>query len=301
VATCGTALTPTQARQAGSISSDIFVCYDPDSAGNRAAVRAAEVLLGEGFYPRIIALPSGQDPDDFVREKGADSFYELVRAAGNPVEFCMGLLGGWKSIPGGKKQVDVIRRLVRTVSAARDPVVRENLLRSISELTGYSMETLAAEVEEMGRKGDRRIRVTPSELTGWDRDLLRAVLLSDSLDASLLSRLEADDFSSVPGRDAFTAIRLQADQGFTNISLASMGEDLSRVCSGLLTEADSLTEEDAGQILASVEQRRLQRERKRLQEALAESDETEKVEILRELGRISSRLTGPDGNDGPED
>ncbi len=300
VATCGTALTPAQARQIGSISSDIFICYDSDRAGNRAAVRASEVLLGEGFYPRIVRLTEGEDPDDYVHEKGADSFFKLIRSAGNPVEFCMDLLGGWTSVPAGKKQVDVIRRLVRTVSMARDPVMRENLLRTLSGITGYSFETLSQETESIGREERRRDRRVQVELTGWDRDLLRALLLSDTLDAELLAGLESEDFSSVAGRDAFTAIRLQAGNGHKTVSLASMGDEISRICAGLMTNAEPLTEHDLRTIMSEVEKKRLEREKRRLQRELAESEEEKKVEILRELGRISSLLMGSGDNDGEE-
>jgi DNA primase len=292
VATCGTALTPAQARQLGSISGDVLVCYDPDRAGNRAAVRAAEVLLGEGFYPRIVGLPEGQDPDDFVRDRGADSMWERIRSAGNPVEFCIDLLGGWDRVPAGKRQVDVIRRLVRTASAARDPVMRENLLRTIADRTGYSFETLSQETEAMAREERPRGPSRGTGLTGRDRDLLRALLLADDLDAGLLEALGPEDFSSEAGRDAFTAIRLQARSGGTGLTLASMGEEVSRVCAGLMTESEPLTDRDLETIMSEVARGRLERERKRLQSELAGADEEGKTRILRELGKIGSKLAG---------
>ncbi len=297
VATCGTALTSAQARQLGSISSDIFICYDSDSAGHRAAVRAAEALLGEGFYPRIIALPEGDDPDDYVQARGADSFWELLRNAGNPVEYCLGLLGGWGSIPSGKKQVDVIRRIVRVASASRDPVVRENLLRTIAGITGYSFETLNEEVDEVRRKDRRQSKTKGAALSGWDRDLLRTLLVQEGFTAGLMDRLGEDDFGSVSGKRIYKALSRQAEEGYTSVSLASLDDEVSGICAGLITHSDTFSDDELKLVFGKIEVRRFEREKRRLQEALVAAEGVEKMEILRSLHEISSELHRLEGSD----
>jgi len=297
VATCGTALTDAQARQLGSISSDIFICYDSDPAGHRAAVRAAEALLGEGHYPRIVALPEGDDPDDYVQARGADSFWDLLRNASNPVEYCLGLLGGWGSIPSGKKQVDVIRRLVRVASASRDPVVRENLLRTIAGITDYSLETLSEEVDEVRRKDRRQSKTKGAALSGWDRDLLRTLLVQEGFTAGLMGRLGEDDFGSVSGKRIYKALSRQAEEGYTSVSLASLDDEVSGICAGLITHSDTFSDEELKLVFGKIEVKRFEREKRRLQEALVAAEGEEKMEILRSLHEVSSELHRLEGSD----
>ena len=175
-------------------------------------------------------------------------------------------------------------------------VMRENLLRTLSELTGYSFDTLSQETDEIGIEERRRTRTRETGLTGWDRDLLRALLLSDALDVHLIEELDPEDFGSKAGRDAFSAIRLQAENGSTTLTLASLGEEVSRICAGLMTDAEPLTQADIDTIMSEVEKKRLEREKRKLQQALTESNNDDKVEILRELNRVSSRLTGSGEN-----
>src|SRR3954468_8805210 len=72
VASLGTALTPEQAKLLGRFARKIVVNYDGDRAGINAAKRAIEVLLPEDFEVKVLVLPEGADPDEFVRAHGAD-------------------------------------------------------------------------------------------------------------------------------------------------------------------------------------------------------------------------------------
>jgi len=221
----------------------------------------------------------------------------LLRNAGNPVEYCLGLLGGWGSIPSGKKQVDVIRRIVRVASASRDPVVRENLLRTIAGITGYSFETLNEEVDEVRRKDRRRSKTKEAALSGWDRDLLRTLLVQEGFTAGLLDRLGEDDFGSVSGKRIYKALSRQAEEGYTSVSLASLDDEVSGICAGLITHSDTFSDDELKLVFGKIEVRRFEREKRRLQEALVAAEGVEKMEILRSLHEISSELHRLEGSD----
>jgi len=81
VATLGTALTANHARMLRRYSTDVFLVFDADEAGRRAAVRSLESFLASGVSPRIVVIPEGKDPDDFMRLRGADDFEKLLDAS----------------------------------------------------------------------------------------------------------------------------------------------------------------------------------------------------------------------------
>ncbi len=81
VAPLGTALTADQAQKLVRLTKKVFLCFDADEAGERAAVRSLEVFLGLGVAPLRIVIPSGKDPDDLLASEGPDAVKALVSSA----------------------------------------------------------------------------------------------------------------------------------------------------------------------------------------------------------------------------
>ena len=82
VASCGTALTPQQAQLLRRFTSKVVLSFDPDAAGQGAAVRSCELLVAEGFDVNVALLPAGADPDTFVQRQGRDAYQDRLRGVG---------------------------------------------------------------------------------------------------------------------------------------------------------------------------------------------------------------------------
>jgi DNA primase len=76
VASLGTALTQNQARLLNRFCKRVVINYDGDKAGVKAAKRAIEILLAEDFEIKVLVLPEGADPDDFIRQNGVAAYNE---------------------------------------------------------------------------------------------------------------------------------------------------------------------------------------------------------------------------------
>ncbi len=81
VAVCGTALTPGQVRLIKRHTADVTMVLDGDEAGLKAAFRSQDVLLDQDVWPMFVGLPEGRDPDDVIRDQGADAFAALLERA----------------------------------------------------------------------------------------------------------------------------------------------------------------------------------------------------------------------------
>jgi len=90
VASLGTAFTPTQARLLSRFTERIVVSYDGDTAGAAATARSLDMLLQSGFEVRVVDLPPGADPDDTIREHGAEAYGKLLREAPAYLDFLLG-------------------------------------------------------------------------------------------------------------------------------------------------------------------------------------------------------------------
>src|SRR6185503_9755749 len=79
VASSGTALTPAQARLLKRFAGKVVLSFDPDTAGQGAAARSSELLVTEGFQVNVAMMPSGDDPDTFIRKSGAAAYQDRLR------------------------------------------------------------------------------------------------------------------------------------------------------------------------------------------------------------------------------
>jgi len=89
VASCGTALTPAQARLLKRFTTKVVLSFDPDAAGQGAATRSSELLVTEGFQVKVALLPEGSDPDTFVRRSGGRAYMERLKASQPYLEFLL--------------------------------------------------------------------------------------------------------------------------------------------------------------------------------------------------------------------
>ncbi len=90
VATLGTALTNEQAMLMKRYCDEVVICYDADEAGQKATARAISILRNTGLNVRVLTIPDGKDPDEFIRkngEKGAAAFKNILDNSGNDIEY----------------------------------------------------------------------------------------------------------------------------------------------------------------------------------------------------------------------
>ena len=90
VATLGTALTTEQAMLMKRYCDEVVICYDADEAGQKATARAINILRNAGLVVRVITIPDGKDPDEFIRkngDKGPSMFKHILENSGNDIEY----------------------------------------------------------------------------------------------------------------------------------------------------------------------------------------------------------------------
>jgi DNA primase len=146
VATLGTALTSEHARllrRRLGPDGRVVLCYDADEAGRRAATTGARVLLEAGVEIAVLVLPGGNDPDDIVRERGADAFRELLGAPSSLLDF---LLAELPESPGERRRHGL--QFAPLVCAAADPAIRQNLVEELAR----RLYLRPRDIEERGRQ-----------------------------------------------------------------------------------------------------------------------------------------------------
>ncbi len=282
VATSGTALTEKQARNLTGMADSVLICYDGDGAGSKAAVKAAETVLSQKGYPRLIKLPPGCDPDDFVRENGPDQFEKLLENPLDPISFCISLMNG-RPLEGAARS-RTARRMLQVASAATDPLVEEDLRRKVEEYTGYSRTALLKASEDL-RPGKAPLRRQhPDELSPGDRAVLRAATAGGRLDRDLIRFLHPGDMSSPMGEAILKELRRQLDMGYSTLVFGELEDSISGLCADISGSLDSVTSNDVQRLKRTIEKNRREKPRRReLISRLQNAGPGERAVILEEL------------------
>ncbi len=90
VASLGTALTIEQSKIIAKYAKEVVICYDVDSAGQKATMRAIPILRQAGLNVRVLKVPGGKDPDEFIRSAGKDAnikFKAVLESCPNDIEY----------------------------------------------------------------------------------------------------------------------------------------------------------------------------------------------------------------------
>jgi len=127
VATCGTALTPEQAVLIHRYVPEVVVVYDADAAGITAALRGVGILTNAGLTVRAMTLPDGKDPDDYIKDHGADAFRDLVDNALDFVSFYARMSSNRLATIEGK--TTVAREIFTILAGLNDELRRDEYLK----------------------------------------------------------------------------------------------------------------------------------------------------------------------------
>ena len=130
----------------------MLIAYDGDSAGILSAIKAGYVLLKNGLNPSIVKMPDGKDPDDWILESGVEPFNNSVKNSIPLIEFSYAQFQ--KKI--NNNIADFINETLLELSQIKDNVIAEINLKSLSECTGISFESINSNYLSIIEKIERR-------------------------------------------------------------------------------------------------------------------------------------------------
>jgi len=212
VASLGTALTDGQVRLLRRYMDQpqIVVNFDPDSAGQAATMRSIDVLLAEGFKVNILAMPTNQDPDAFVRGHGVERFRELLKTTQPYLDYIIdtSIAAHDTSRPTGK--VAAINAILPHLARMRDKVARADYADQLADRLKIDSRVVR---EELKRTATNRLhsldktRVRAAEeITQGERQLLELMLANEEVRRAMISTLTEDDYAELATGAIFAAV-----------------------------------------------------------------------------------------------
>lgn len=142
VASLGTALTTGHASLMKRYTNDVLVCYDSDGAGTKAAIRAIGMLRGVGLRTKVIDMKPYKDPDEFIKNLGAQAFQERIDNAKNSFMFELSVLERDYELGDPDGRTAFLNEAAKKLVDFSDEVERNNYIATVASEYHISVDSL---------------------------------------------------------------------------------------------------------------------------------------------------------------
>ena len=204
VASSGTSLSENHANLLKRFAPEVVIVYDGDASGFQAAQRGLDRLLAEGLRVRIALLPTGEDPDSFVRQHGATAFAEFTDKAINLIEFQIQAAIQQQDIHRVDVKAQVVKELAQTLLSVNNRMERNEYVKYASRELRVEETVLWQELRGAGLKETstppqmRKAKNAPEKLTPRaqiERQLIEALIQSPALIPHIKPQFDYQSFT----------------------------------------------------------------------------------------------------------
>ena len=219
VASCGTALTLRQATLLRRFTSKIVLSFDPDTAGDGAAVRSCELLVAEGFDVNVAILPVGEDPDTLVRNHGPEEYANRLRNSRPYLEYLLERSASEHDFTNAESRRHFLSNMLSVAAQIPDLTVRDQFADRLAHKARITEEVVRKEIRKAAAA--KRTTITERELpqvnhaTTAERALVWAMFHQSDAAGTLLETLDEPDLEGLMTRPILEVARTVRREGKT--------------------------------------------------------------------------------------
>ncbi len=290
VATLGTAITENHVKTLKIYTKNMITIFDADEAGEKAAIRSLDIFLKNGVSPKIGVLPQGFDPDSLVKERGGESFREIVAGSMPLIEFLINrTIKKYDpySVEGKKYIIDEIAPLLAKIESTLE---RNLYAQEVSSRLGIKEDII---LSQFGKARREKIDLQREDIPflGDDlaeRVLLQLMLLKDELVRRIEEEAIVEEFTNKRYREiGLLILDMLNREGrvYSTRIINLMGDEGSKsLVSRLLLEQESIVDvqKTLDNCIYKVRMNKIKEERKILNRKIREAHERKDEKHLRE-------------------
>mgnify|MGYP001106692027 CR=1 FL=1 len=142
VASLGTALTAGHASLIRRYVQEVYLTYDSDEAGTKAALRAVPILREAGISAKVIRMDPYKDPDEFIKNLGAEEFEQRIEGAKNGFMFTLEILEREYHMDSPEGKTAFFQEAARRLIGFQDELERNNYIEAVAKAYRISEESL---------------------------------------------------------------------------------------------------------------------------------------------------------------
>ncbi|MDD2480560.1 MAG: DNA primase [Lutispora sp.] len=237
VASLGTAFTEHQARLLKRYANEIIIAYDSDTAGQSATLKGLSILEKEGCNVKVLRLPRGKDPDEFIRREGLEPFKKLIENSMSLIEYKIFNFRKSINLDDIQQRVKFIKQLANVLQGIDSPAEIDAYIKKYSKEMQISEEAIYEELNRTKKRhtnGNNRHNILDSSsdinkvegkraISGEqiaEKKLINMCIQDKSRAENILNRVAPDYFSFSIHQRVAEIINLKIKEG----KLISAGE-----------------------------------------------------------------------------
>ncbi len=256
VASLGTALTESQGRLLKKYTEEIIISFDADTAGKAATIRGLDILDSIGCNVKVLEMPEGEDPDEFVKKYGADAFNSLINKSLSLVEYKIKALKSEIDTNNTEGKIIFLNKTADVLSKLDNDIEREMYIKKIAKEYEISQESIYAEVLKRikPKKGFRAVVTNINTKSRFEKDkgkdeyqraikneriLLSLISIDNSLFNLVKDKISPESFEDEDNRRIAKAVfeRLNSNKGLVPAELINLADNKnSNIFTRLLQE-----------------------------------------------------------------
>ena len=317
VASLGTAFTEQQANLLRRYTDEIYLTYDSDEAGVKAALRAIPILRRAGITGRVVHMEPYKDPDEFIKGLGSDAFEERLEQAQNSFFFEVDVLRKQHNLSDPEEKTKFVHGMARKLLVFEDKVQRDSYLEALSAKYSVPKEDLRSlvirysnmepegyrEVMEERHEQSRRkaIRKDPEGMAYTYRLFLSWLIEQPALYEQVKHIVHVEDFLEEPYRQVAGLLYEQLERGQAEpAQIISRFEDVEeqRMVAGMFqttlsAKMDNREKEKAvNELIHRIKERSIEHQTRTLTDFSQLQDLVRQKKELESPGKLHISLTG---------
>ena len=185
VASMGTAFSAEQAKLLSRVCDEVVFSYDSDEAGLRADIRAVSIARAAGLKVKVLSVPDGKDPDEFVRKHGTDAYLKLIENASDGFDFQMRQTIAQNNVSNLAGKVEAVSKILPFLLECKNDIEVAGHISRLAQLLTIDESLIMSEYRKLARKSGRREPVAPVP----QQKTVRAAGAEDEAERQLLNIL----------------------------------------------------------------------------------------------------------------
>ena len=292
VATLGTALTEEQARIMKRYAPEVWVAYDGDSPGQKATMRALEILEAAGIPCRALVFPDDMDPDDFIKKVGVDGFNKLKSV--DRFDYRMDTFAKEFDLASQEGRTGYAIKCCEILRKVVSPVELENYLKRLTVETGFAREILLSQIgvraPQERKKPERRLDAKPAAETETQRCERQLLML---LSRNLIPKetVKREDFDT----PLYASMAEMLLTGLSPAAVLDRVDEGDRQAAARAFSDEVLPDEKTAMQMAEdglskIRKNRMEETLKLLQQELPSADSARRRELIEQMSALTREL-----------
>ncbi len=228
VASLGTALTPGHASLIKRYVNEVYLTYDSDEAGTKAALRAIPILKEAGITARVIRMDPYKDPDEFIKNLGAEAFEERIQKARNGFMFSLEMAEKNYDMKSPEGRTDFLKEAAKKLTLFDEEIERSNYIEAVAKAYRVNADELRKLVTKTAIQGGlAKPAERPRSTRNRDRDkedghlksqriLLTWMLEGEDIFRQIRKYISPEDFTEELYRQVAELLYQQYEEGNVN-------------------------------------------------------------------------------------